>query len=66
VKYANFCPDFCPVVAKIPQTPFLNSEVPIKRAFAKRYSIPFPNTRVKSESGQFPRLKKKIKINWLP
>ena len=27
MEYANITPVFCPVVAKIPQTPFLNSEV---------------------------------------
>ena len=25
--YANYCPVFCPAVAKIPQFPFVNSEV---------------------------------------
>jgi len=56
----QFLPIFYPVVAKIPQTPFLNSEVTeliftitflhdalvplLMRAFMKQYSIPVRNT----------------------
>ena len=36
------------------------------RAYTRRYWIPYQNARPKGEGGQFWRLQKASKINWLP
>jgi len=38
----------------------------LMHTFARRWCISFQNTRTKSEDGQYWRLQKSPKINWLP